>query len=129
MLQAALLLKAEDIAIIRQIRRIPDELSLSTVSDLFRVSKLIEFLGLRFNALQNLVNLFRVPASTTPYNLFADATVALQLLETWQKITNSAFTFPQLNYIVRGKDNLSRPLASTIPQVLRLAKSLFDGLN
>ena len=119
-LMAVLRLKADEIALIRQVRNLPDALTLSNVSELYRFSQLFRFMGIKIQFLPDVLALFGEPFAT------ADAT--LDLLQTWQKVVDSGFTFAQLNFLVRGQDNIARPLSPTIPQTLTLAKKITDGL-
>ena len=119
-LMAVLRLKADEIALIRQVRNMPDALTLSNVSELYRFSQLFRFMGLKIQFLPDVLALFGEP--------FASADATLALLQTWQKVIDSGFTFPQMNFLVRGQDNLARPLSPSIPQTLTLAKKITDGL-
>ncbi|KAK6529744.1 putative Insecticidal toxin complex protein TccB2 [Arthrobotrys megalospora] len=120
-LQATLRLKATDISIIRQLRNIPDALNLSTLSELYRFSKLVRYLSVRVELLPDILAILGDP--------FKDADTTLAFIQTWQDIINSNFTFQQLNYLIRGVDNVSHPIAPTPQKVLRLAKTLLDSLE
>lgn len=121
-LMAVLRLKADEIALIRQVRNISDALTLANVSELYRFSQLFRFMGIKMQFLPDLIALFGDP--------FVDgnAESTLDLLQTWQTVVDSGFSFAQLNFLVRGQDNIARPLAPTIPQTLTLAKKITDGL-
>jgi len=121
-LMAVLRLKADEIALIRQVRNIPDKLTLANVSELYRFSQLFRFMGIGMQFLPDLIALFGDPFAN------GNAEATLNLLKTWQKAVDSGFTFAQLNFLVRGQDNIARPLAPTIPQTLTLAKKITDGL-
>ncbi len=119
-LMTVLRLKADEIALIRQIRNLADALTLPNVSELYRFSQLFRFMGIKLQFLPDVLAIFGEP--------FASADATLTLLQTWQKVVDSGFTFAQLNFLVRGQDNLARPLSPTIPQTLTLAKKITDGL-
>jgi hypothetical protein len=119
-LQATLRLKASDITLICQLRSIPDALNMKTLSELYRVSTLIRCLSVRADLLPDILAVLGEP--------FTNADVTLTFIQTWQLIINSNFSFQQLNYLIRGVDNLSRPLAPTAQAVLKLGKTLLDGL-
>ncbi|KAK3386446.1 hypothetical protein B0H63DRAFT_540294 [Podospora didyma] len=125
-LQSALQLKADDIAFLRSLRNIPDKLSLQNVSELYRFSKLARLLSVPVTQLGDIIAVFGQPFHDKAGIPSADVT--LELLETWQRMGDSGFTFPQLNYIIRDEDNVSHPLAPGVPQVLRLTKTIVDGL-
>src|SRR5205085_7802976 len=96
-LMASLRLKAEEIALIRQIRNLPDELTLPNVSELYRFSQLFRFMGLKIQFLSDMLAIFGEP--------FANADSTLNLLTTWQKVVDSGFTFAQLNFLVQGHND------------------------
>ncbi|KAH6856078.1 hypothetical protein B0I37DRAFT_425036 [Chaetomium sp. MPI-CAGE-AT-0009] len=121
-LMAVLRLKADEIALIRQGRDIPDALTLANVSELYRFSQLFRFMGIKMQFLPDFIALFGDPFAN------GNAEATLNLLYTWQKVVDSGFAFAQLNFLVRGQDNIARPLAPTIPQILTLAKKITDGL-
>ncbi|KAF2469532.1 uncharacterized protein BDR25DRAFT_304310 [Lindgomyces ingoldianus] len=120
-LQTTLKLKAADIELIRQLRNIPDSLTIDTLSELFRISTLISYLSVRPDTLPDIIQVLGEP--------FTNADTTLSFLQTWQDIINSNFSFEQLNYLIRGVDNISRPLAPTPQVILKLGKSLLDGLE
>ncbi|KAK6511383.1 putative Insecticidal toxin complex protein TccB2 [Arthrobotrys musiformis] len=120
-LQATLRLKSADISTIRQLRNIPDVLSLSTLSELYRFFALIRYLNIRVELFPDVQAILGDP--------FKDADTTLAFVQKWQDITNSNFTFQQLNYLIRGVDNISRPVAPTPQKILKLAKTLLDSLE
>ncbi|KAK6334785.1 putative Insecticidal toxin complex protein TccB2 [Orbilia javanica] len=120
-LQATLRLKAADISTICQLRNISDILSMSNLSELYRFSVLIRYLGVRTDLLPDILDILGDP--------FKDADATLTLIQTWQDISNSNFTFQQLNYLIRGVDNISHPVAPAPQKVLKLAKALLDNLG
>jgi hypothetical protein len=119
-LQAALRLKADDITTLLNLRKIKDELTLGNLSELYRFAKLAKFLAVPISNLADVISVFGQP--------FTNADATLNFLETWNEMNGSGFTFAQLKYMILGKDNISRPIASTTAQILRLAKTIFDGL-
>jgi hypothetical protein len=120
-LQTTLRLSAADIAIVRQLRQIPDTLNLQTLSALYRVSTLVRYLKVRTTQLPDILAIMQEP--------FTDAETTLTFFQTWKDINDSNLTFPQLNYLISGIDNVSRPLAPTPQKILTLAKTLLDRLE
>jgi hypothetical protein len=120
-LTAALKMKADDIAALIAFRELPDVLDLTTVSVLYRHSLLAKILHVRVEDLPEIIALFGDP--------FKNAQDTLRLLKTWGKMEDAGFTFGQLNYIIRDKDDPRRQLAPTKRTILTIAKTLYDGLN
>lgn len=126
-LMAALKLKADDIAALMQIKpepdasTLPDTLTLPNVSFLYRYSVLAKILHIRAPLLQDGVDLFGDP--------FKSAGDTLTLLETWGKMEDAGFTFRQLDYLIIGRDDVLRPVGPSQKTILKLTKTLFDGLN
>ncbi len=120
-LMAALKLKADDITAIAKFRSLPDELTLPNISVLYRHSLLAKTLHVKVTDLQEVIALLGDPFNS------ADETVAL--LETWGKMEDAGFTFRQLDYIIRDRDDTLRPLAPSRRKILQIAKTLYDGLT
>ena len=126
-LMAALKLKADDITALMQIKTapgapaLPDALTLPNVSFLYRYSLLAKILRVRVPLLQDVVNLFGDP--------FKSAWDTLGLIETWGKMEDAGFTFRQLDYLILGNDDALRPVGPSQKTILRLTKTLYDGLN
>jgi hypothetical protein len=121
-LMAALKLKSDDItAMVGENSLLPDELTLPSVSVLYRYSLLAKVLHFRVEDLSNVMTLIGNP--------FQSAWNALSLLETWGKMEDAGFDFRQLNYIIRDKDDVLRPLAPSKLTILQITKTIYDGLN
>jgi hypothetical protein len=120
-LMAAFKLKADDIAAIMSIGVVPDSLTLSNVSLLYRYSLLAKILHLRVPLLRDVVDLFGNP--------FKNAWDTLALLETWGKMEDAGFTFRQLDYLILNRDDALRPLTPSKKTILQLTKTLYDGLT
>jgi hypothetical protein len=120
-LMTALKLKADDVTAIMKFANLADELTLPKVSVLYRHSLLAKALHVRVSDLPEVTALFGHP--------FKSATEMLALFETWGKMEDAGFTFRQLNYLVRNRDEALRPLAPAKRTILRVGKTLFDGLN
>lgn len=120
-LMAALSLKADDLAAITSFRQLPDSLTLTVVSALYRYSLLARTLHVKVADLPEVIALFGNP--------FKNAYQALTLFETWGKMEDAGFTFRQLDYIIRNHDDALRPIAPTKKTILQIAKMLYDGLN
>ncbi len=121
-LMAALNLKATDIAAFLDSAGSRDApLTLANVSTLYRCGLLTKTLRLKTSDFQDLVDTCGDP--------FEDAVATLRLFEAWEKMEAAGFTFRQLAYIIKGRDDPARPLAPARWEMLQTAKTLFDGLT
>ena len=120
-LMAALRLKADEIEAIATFRGLGPNLTLATVSVLYRHSILARLLHLRVADLISAIGLFGDPF-TTPSTTF-------RFLEDWRRIDEAGFTVRQVAYVVNGHDDPKRPLGPTPRAVLGLAKALYDGIG
>jgi len=118
---AALKLKADDVAAIIALRKLPDALTLTTVSTLYRHSLLAKVLHVPVADLPEIFELFGDP--------FKSAENTMSLLRDWGNMEDAGFTFRQLNYLIQGHDDLKRPLAPAQKTILQISKTLYDGLN
>jgi len=118
---AALKMKADDVMAVIAFRKLPDALTLSNVSVLYRHGLLAKILHVPAADLAEVFALFGDP--------FVSAEATLTLLRDWGNMEDAGFTFRQLNYLIRGHDDLKRPLAPTKKAILQISKALFDGLN
>jgi hypothetical protein len=119
-LMAALRLKADDIATIVAFRGLPDSLTLSSVSVLYRHSLLGRVLKAKVADLPRIIGLLGDP--------FTTASDALRMLRAWSRMEDAGFNFRQLDYLINDHDDPLRPLAPQQKTVLRLSKTLYDGL-
>ena len=133
-LMAALKLKADDITAMMNFHPmpnalglppVPDALTLTNVSALYRYSLLAKVLHVKVADLPEVVGLF----GTLLGNPFKSAWNFLSLIETWGKMEDAGFTFRQLNYIIRDQDDKLRPIAPAKRTILQITKTLYDGLN
>ncbi len=120
-LMAALRLKADDITAVVEFRQLDDDLTLTNVSVLYRHSLLAKVLGIKLTELLAAIELFGDP--------FENTDNTLEMLETWGKMEDTGFSFPQLNYIIGDSDNDLRPVAPSQKIILQIAKTLDEGLN
>jgi hypothetical protein len=120
-LMAALNLKADDVSEIMSLRQLPDSLTLSNVSALYRHSLLARTLHVRVTNLRDVITLFGDP--------FKSAYATLTLFERWGKMEDAGFSFRQLDYLIRDHDDPLRPLAPSQRTILQITKTLYDGLN
>jgi len=120
-LMAAFHFKAEDITNIMSLRSLPDQLTLKTISALYRHRLLMTILSVRSYELSPIISLFGDPF------LSADATVAF--LDLWGRMEDTGFNYRQLNYVINNSDDALKPLAPKLKTILQLAKTLYDGLN
>lgn len=119
-LMAALNLKADDIEAIVEHEKIED-LTIDNVSKLYRYRLLSKILGLKVTDFISVLPLFGNP--------FTNADATLFFMEQWGRIEDAGFNYAQLNYIIRGEDDLKKPLALSKKTALQLAKILYEGLN
>ena len=120
-LMAALKMKSDDVAAIVAFRKLSDGLTLANVTVLYRHNLLAKILHVRVADLEEVFALFGDP--------FVSAQDALALLRDWGKMEDAGFTFRQLNYLIQGDDDLTRPLAPAEKTILQISKALYDGLN
>ncbi|NUN67052.1 hypothetical protein HCU40_20415 (plasmid) [Pseudanabaena biceps] len=121
-LMAALKLKADDITAMMSFHPpLTDELTLKNLSIAYRYSLLAKILHVKITELPDAINLFGNP--------FRSAWNALDLLEIWGKMEDAGFTFRQLNYIIKDRDDKLRPLTPSKRTILQITKTLYDGLN
>jgi hypothetical protein len=120
-LMAAFNVKAEDIAAIMDCKQIPDELTLSNISTLYRYFLLMRVLFVKGYEMKEIVALFGDPMQS--------AKDSNRFLKVWGRMEDAGFTYRQLNYIIRGKDDDNKPLTPKKKTILQLAKTLYDGLN
>ncbi len=122
-LVTALNLKADDVSSIISFRQLPDSLTVSSVSVLYRHSLLAKILHVRVTDLPDVIALF---SESDP---FKNARQMLSLLENWGKMEDAGFTFRQLDYIILNNDDKLRLLGPTKKTILQITKTLYDGLN
>lgn len=113
-LMAALNLKADDITAIIAFGKLPDALTLPNLSVLYRHSLLAKTLHIKIEDLPDAIALFGDPLPS--------AWDTLSLLETWGKMEDAGFTFRQLNYLIRDRDDILRPIAPTKEQFCKSLK-------
>jgi Tc toxin complex TcA C-terminal TcB-binding domain/Neuraminidase-like domain len=117
---AALRLKAEDVAAIRDFRKLPDSLTISCLSSLYRHSLLARSLHLTMLDLLRTIKLLGDP--------FASPANALRFMNDLKEIQESGFAVRKLDYVVTSHDDVRRPLGPSQRTILRLSKTIFDGL-
>src|ERR1051325_11228400 len=120
-LTAALRMKVDEIATVMKFGNMPDELTLTNVTILYRHSLLAKILHVRIEELPEVIALFGDP--------FENAQATLVLFKTWGKMEDAGFTFRQLNYVIRNHDDPQHQLAPAKRTILVIAKTLYDGLN
>ncbi|MET9088413.1 neuraminidase-like domain-containing protein [Streptomyces sp. NPDC004237] len=120
-IQAALGMAAQDVAVLSTELGLPDELTVTTLSALFRYAVLGRRLRLKTPDLVRLRAVFGDP--------FVDAGTTWAFLEDWQRAEDAGLSLRQLDFALTGHDDVRRPLAPSKVAVLRLAKTLYDGLT
>ncbi|MFI7596721.1 neuraminidase-like domain-containing protein [Actinoplanes sp. NPDC049681] len=120
-LQAALGIGAQDVAVLRAELALPDELTLGTLSALFRYAVLGRWLRLKAPDLVRLRVIFGDP--------FGDAEKTWGFLEDWRRAEDAGLSLRRLDFALTGHDDVRRPLTPAPAAVLRLTKTLYDGLT
>ncbi|MFF0284089.1 neuraminidase-like domain-containing protein [Rhodococcus aetherivorans] len=118
---AALKLKAPDIDAIIADRDLSDALTLPTVSMLYRYALMAGLLHVRVTELPQITALLGDP--------FTDPQATQEFLHTWNDTQDAGFTYRQLNYIIRDRDDTLRPVGPSKRDVLQFSKTLYDGLT
>ena len=119
-LARALRVDEAGIEAIRALRGLGDELTLSHVSVLFRHAELAKALGVALVDLGNVFGLFGDP--------FTSPSAARALFRAWDAMERVGLGFAKLAFVSLGIDDPRRPMGPRRASVLRLAKSLSDGL-
>lgn len=117
---AALNLRPADAAAVIALRKLPDTLTVATVSALYRHAVLARLLGVKVTELGEVLDVFEDP--------FTSPDAAWQLLRDWQAMGDAGFTYRQLDYITRDHDDPHRPVGPSTRTLLQLTKTLYDGL-
>ena len=120
-LMAALRLKADDIAEIMSLRKLADDLNLANVSTLYRHGLLAKLLNVKPANLADIIDICGDP--------FLSPQAALDFLALWGSMEDAEFSFRQLNYLLKNRDDASRPLAPPQQTILQISKTLYDGLQ
>ncbi|MEY9987986.1 hypothetical protein ABIE67_000018 [Streptomyces sp. V4I8] len=120
-LQAALGMGAQDIAVLITELGLPDELTVHTLSALLRYAVLGRWLRLKTPDLVRLRAVFGDP--------FVNAETTWAFLEDWQRADEAGLSLRQLDFALTAHDDIRRPLAPSSVTVLRLTKTLYDGLT
>lgn len=120
-LQAALGMGAQDITVLITELGLPDELTVHTLSALFRYAVLGRWLRLKAPDLVRLRVVFGDP--------FVNAEKTWTCLEDWQRADEAGLSLRQLDFALTAHDDIRRPLAPSSGAVLRLTKTLYDGLT
>ncbi|KAH6962302.1 hypothetical protein BKA56DRAFT_622857 [Ilyonectria sp. MPI-CAGE-AT-0026] len=99
------------------------DLTIDTVSLLYRYVTLGRILGVQPDSLDTLFDILQIKPFTTAAN-------ALELVKLWNKISDAGFTFPQLRYVLAGtEDPLLAPVGPPLRAMLQAATTLYTGLN
>ncbi|HEV7230706.1 MAG TPA: neuraminidase-like domain-containing protein, partial [Bacteroidia bacterium] len=120
-LMAAFHLKAADITNIISLCGLPDQLSLKTISTIYRYRLLMTILSIKSEDLPFIISLFGDP--------FTNADISWAFLMLWGRMEDAGFTYAQLSYVINGQDNSKKPLAPRKKDILQLSKTIYDGIN
>ncbi|WP_432409200.1 neuraminidase-like domain-containing protein [Wukongibacter sp. M2B1] len=118
---ASLNLSYDDIFAIMKATGMDDKLTLDNLSVLYRYRILSKVLGMRVPAFISILVLYG--------DIFKDAHATLEFMNITEKIEKMGFTHKQLNYIILDVDDEKKPFAPAERDVLKLSKTLYDGLN
>ena len=117
-LMAAFNLKYEEIDALVSVS---NPLTIQSVSMLYRKAVLAKLLHVKTADIKEIIALFTADP-------FQNADKALEFFEKWDKMESSGFTFTQLNYLINDSDNLLKPIKPSKNTIIRLAKTIYDGL-
>jgi len=121
-LLSAFRLNSVGLAAIISYAAIPDALTLSNVSLIYRYASLASVLSVQPASLPDYIAMFGNP--------FESGTSAVSFIQTANNMSSAGFTIAQVLYIVRGvNNNPQQPLGPTQLQLLKTSKTIFDGLN
>jgi hypothetical protein len=115
---AAFRMSATDLATVVSLG---DTLNVQNVSKIYRYVILGRILRTKVVSLPDIISLFGDP--------FNNAEQTLAFVKTWQKMSNTGFTFAQMNYLIANKNDPLRPIDPSMATILATAKTIFDGLN
>lgn len=120
-LMAALNLTQEDISVVMDYEGLDDQLTIENVSVLYRYRLLARALGLKITDFISVLPMFG--------NVFEHAAATLSFYDQWAVIDEAGFTYKQVNYLIQGLDDPLKPMAPDLLSVLKLAKTIYDGIN
>jgi hypothetical protein len=100
---------------------VPNILSIETLSAVYRYSLLSRVLGC------GVTGIGQVLAGGFP-DPFQSPTNCLDLLQTWDEMSQAGFTWAQLRYVADDIPSILDPLAPDTKTVLQTAKTLHDGI-
>ncbi|MCC6462561.1 MAG: hypothetical protein IT260_18985 [Saprospiraceae bacterium] len=127
-LMAALGLSAGDIDVIRQHANIPDELSIETVSALYRHGLLAKALRMKIGDLPGVLDLITRKGKNMDAHPFKNADGALLFVEQYQRMVDAGFKPETLLYALFDTDDPEQALAPDKRMVLSLAVALRQTL-
>jgi hypothetical protein len=118
---AALKLKAAELAATVADRQLPDTLTVHTLTVLYRYILFAGLLRVRVTELPDIFALLGDP--------FTDPQTSRDVLQVWQDMQDAGFTYRQLDYITKDRDNPIRPAGPSPQKILQISKTLYDGLT
>jgi Tc toxin complex TcA C-terminal TcB-binding domain/Neuraminidase-like domain/Salmonella virulence plasmid 28.1kDa A protein len=125
-IMAALNLSGDDLNAMLQfhfpdVGKILDKLTIANISRIYRYRLLARSLGLRVEDFLKSLSLFG--------NVFATPLETWQFLRVWSYMEDAGFNHRQLNYVIKGVDDLKKPFKPSNKTIVQLAKVIYDGLN
>jgi ABC toxin-like protein/neuraminidase-like protein len=122
-LMAALNMTAQDITA-PQFDTLHDKLDLDSISYIYRYGLLAVVLGIDVADLDEFIKVLQ-PVSGSPW---ASASHALSLVQTWNTLKTSGFTFKSLDYIFEDRSDVVNPIKPTEASILETTVALVNGL-
>ena len=122
---AALRLSSAELTAVMSLAALADDLTLESISTIYRYCVLAKIMSVKVLVVTTILPLFETYLPSP----FSDAKSCLQFVQLWNAFQAKGFTFAQLNYIVTGVDDPLRPIGPSFTSVLRITKTIFDGLN
>ncbi|RKK82860.1 hypothetical protein BFJ71_g15130 [Fusarium oxysporum] len=117
---AALRINAETLAAIMKDAQVPDDLTLDTISTLYRYTVLGRLLSVKPILLPRIISICSSP--------FVDPKTTLEVTQLWQQIRDKGYTLAQMDYLLNNIKDPLKPLGPTMATVLKATKTLMDGI-
>lgn len=119
---AAFRLKRDDLmTILTEAGLLTADLTLETISTIYKHVLISQALKIKISWLFKAIKLFGSP--------FDNASSAVTFLTAYNEMTEAGFSVQKLWYAIQGEDEPLKPLGPSQLDILKTAKTLFDGLN
>ncbi|KAH6949413.1 hypothetical protein BKA56DRAFT_289382, partial [Ilyonectria sp. MPI-CAGE-AT-0026] len=117
---AALRINAETLAAIMKDAQVPDDLTLDTISTLYKYTVLGRLLSAKPILLPRIMAICGKP--------FVAPKTTLAVTQLWQQIRDKGYTLAQMDYLLNNINNPLKPLGPTTATVLKATKTMMDGI-